>query len=77
MADDIVISFQAELMVTSADGAVKRQHRSIAEKRRIVEETFAPGASVALIARANGVNANQVFGCQHSCKTDPLTIKKI
>ena len=32
-----------------------------AEKRRIVELTFEPGASVALVARANGVNANQVF----------------
>jgi len=39
----------------------KRQRRSIAEKRRIVEETLADGASVARVARANGVNANQVF----------------
>ena len=42
--------------------AAQRQHRSIAEKRRIVEETFIEGASVARIARAHGVNANQVFG---------------
>ena len=28
------------------------------EKRRIVEETFSEGASVALVARAHGVNAN-------------------
>jgi transposase len=42
--------------------AVQRQRRSIAEKRRIVEETLAEGASVARIARAHGVNANQVFG---------------
>jgi len=42
--------------------AVQRQRRSIAEKRRIVEETLAKGASVARIARAHGVNANQVFG---------------
>lgn len=39
----------------------KKQRRSIAEKRRIVEETFAEGASVARVARAHGVNANQVF----------------
>ena len=39
-----------------------RQRRSIAEKRRIVEETLAPGASVARVARAHGVNANQLFG---------------
>lgn len=42
--------------------SAQRQHRSIAEKRRIVEETLIEGASVARIARAHGVNANQVFG---------------
>jgi len=41
---------------------VQRQRRSIAEKRRMVEETLAEGASVARIARAHGVNANQLFG---------------
>ena len=41
---------------------VKRQLRSVEEKRRIVEETLAEGASVARVARAHGVNANQVFG---------------
>lgn len=34
-------------------GATQRQHRSIAEKRRIVEETLVEGASVARIARAD------------------------
>ena len=33
-------------------GRKKRQMRSAAEKLRIVEETLAPGASVALVARA-------------------------
>jgi transposase len=42
--------------------APQRQRRSIAEKRRIVEETLAEGASVARVARAHGINANQVFG---------------
>jgi transposase len=42
--------------------APQRQRRSIAEKRRIVEETLAAGASVARVARAHGINANQVFG---------------
>jgi transposase len=35
--------------------------RSAAEKRQIVEETMQPEASVARVARAHGVNANQVF----------------
>jgi transposase len=39
----------------------KRQYRGLAVKRRIVEETLAEGASVALVARAHGVNANLVF----------------
>ncbi|GAC1663153.1 MAG: transposase [Candidatus Dormibacteraceae bacterium] len=42
-------------------GAAPRQRRSIAEKRRIVEETLVKGASVARVARAQGINANQVF----------------
>jgi transposase len=43
-------------------GTPQRQRRSIAEKRRIVEETLVDGASVARVARAHGINANQVFG---------------
>ncbi len=39
----------------------KRLRRSSELKRQIVQETLAPGASVARIARAHGVNANQVF----------------
>jgi len=38
----------------------KRQRRSIAEKRRIVELVMQPGASVARVAREHGVNANMV-----------------
>ena len=48
---------KSELLV-----AAQRQRRSIAEKRRIVEETLVEGASVARVARAHGINANQVFG---------------
>ena len=51
-------------MVDSVEsGGVRRERkwRSVAEKRRIAELTFEPGASVALVARAHGVSANQVF----------------
>jgi transposase len=34
----------------------------VEEKRRIVEEALQPDASVARVARAHGVNANQLFG---------------
>jgi len=38
----------------------KRQRRSIAEKRRIVELAMQPGASIARVAREHGVKANMV-----------------
>ena len=43
------------------EGGAKRRRRSRQERRAIVEETLKPGASVARIARAHGINANQVF----------------
>src|SRR5262252_7289421 len=57
-------SQQATVTPRDREGAVggQRQRRSIAEKRCIVEETLTPGASVARVARAHGINANQVFG---------------
>jgi transposase len=41
--------------------AGKRRKRSALERLQIVEETLAPGASVARVARSHGINANQVF----------------
>jgi transposase len=38
-----------------------RRHRSIQEKRAMVTESQAPGASVAEVARRHGVNANLLF----------------
>lgn len=39
----------------------QRVRRTRAERRAIVEATFAPNTSVAVVARQHGVNANQVF----------------
>ena len=39
----------------------QRRYRSKQERRAVVEETLQAGASVAVIARRHGVNANQVF----------------
>jgi transposase len=44
----------------------------MAEKRRIVEQTFEPGVSVAQVALANGVNANQVFAWRRAFKRGEL-----
>lgn len=42
-------------------GAHRRRRWRLSEKRRLVELTLTPGASVAEISRSAGVNANQVF----------------
>jgi transposase len=47
-------------LVTLKNGRT-RLFRSKLVRRQIVEETMKPGASVALVARAHGVNANQIF----------------
>lgn len=59
MADDLLVSDAIE--VEAGGGRTKRVHRTAEEKRRIVEATLVPGASIARVARENGVNANQVF----------------
>jgi transposase len=39
----------------------KKRRRSVEERRKIVEETMQPSASVSRVARRHDVNANQVF----------------
>ena len=56
----------------AGSGRRVRRWRSVAEKRRIAEMTFEPGASVALVARAHGVNANQVFKWRRELKKGEL-----
>lgn len=45
----------------SSPGRRVRRWRSVPEKRHIVQLSMEPGASVAEVARAYGLNANQVF----------------
>ena len=42
-------------------GRRTRRWRSVSEKLQVVQQTFEPGAKVAEVARAYGLNANQVF----------------
>ena len=37
------------------------RHHRLEFKRAVVEDTLRPGASVALVAREHGINANQIF----------------
>src|ERR1017187_2972938 len=48
-------------MVSVRVDAGKKRRRSVEERRKIVEETLQPGASVSRVARRHDVNANQVF----------------
>ncbi len=50
-----------------------RVRRTVAEKRRIVELTLEPGASVARVAQVEGVNANQVFEWRRSYHAGKLS----
>ena len=40
---------------------MRRRRYDTAFKRALVEQTLAPGSSVARIAREHGINANQLF----------------
>lgn len=73
-------------MDTSEQVVVKRELQrrrwAVGEKCRIVEQTLKPGASVARVALAHGVNANQVFswrrqyrlGLLSSRNTEPVKL---
>jgi transposase len=63
----------AEVLI--AEPTPKRQYRSKRERRQIVEETLQPGASVAVIARQHGVNANQVFHWRKLYREGRLDLK--
>jgi transposase len=63
-------TFSVEASAPSA----RRQRRTREEKRRIVEATFVPGASIARVAREHGVNANQVFQWRHEYRKGTLSV---
>ncbi len=66
--DDRVHLLQADTkamsLINDGDGAPARRKRrswSVEEKRRIVDESLAAGASIAEVARRHDLNANQLF----------------
>ena len=48
-------------MAVQGEKGERRRTRSLDERKRIVEEALAPGASVAAVARRHGLNANLIF----------------
>ena len=60
----------------------RRRRYDAAFKRAIVDQTLAPGASVARIAREHGINANQLFKwrrqfllAQRDTPSSPLSVQ--
>jgi transposase len=68
------VAEQSGRVVTLKDGRTKR-FRSKEERRRIVEESLKPGASVSLVARAHDVNTNQVFKWRKQYRDGQLDAK--
>ena len=64
------------IAVGAGVGSGKRLRRTAEEKRRIVEATLVPGASIARVAREHGVNANQVFQWRHEYRKGALWAAK-
>ena len=62
------------MSVVEEAGTVRpvRPWQTVSEKRRIAELTLEPGASMALVARAHGVNANQAFKWRRALKRGEL-----
>jgi transposase len=60
------MNLDSSISATSPEPLVKQKRPSpriwsIQDKRRVVEQALAPGASVAEVARRNGLNTNMVF----------------
>lgn len=60
-----------------AAAVARRRHRTVEEKRRIVQESLKPGASVAVVARRFDVNANQIFTWRRQLRGGRLTGKRV
>lgn len=61
---------EPEQQATSGEERRRRRVWSAEEKRRIVAETFAPGASVSIVARHHDVNANLLFTWRRQIRAD-------
>jgi transposase len=67
------MGLQTSIVVALKNGKTRR-FRSKQERRQIVEETLKPGASVALVARAHDVNANQLFKWRRQYRAGQLEV---
>jgi transposase len=60
----------------TATGDARRRRRvwSVDDKRRIVAETLAPGASVSVVARRHDLNANMLFTWRRAVEAGALPV---
>ena len=60
----------------TATGEARRRRRvwSVDDKRRIVAETLAPGASVSVVARRHDLNANMLFTWRRAVEAGALPV---
>ena len=65
---DTISKHQGSSIAPVRSGSGVRRYYRREQKRRIVEETFAPGASVSVVARKHDVNANIVFAWRRQHK---------
>jgi transposase len=71
--DDLVSDTVA---VESITPSRRRLRRTPEEKRRIVEATFVPGASIPRVAREHGVNADQAFQWRYEYRKGTLGVRE-
>lgn len=69
-------STQSAVAKVMAARRPKRRLRSAEEKKRIVEETMAKGASVARVAEAHGVHISQIYDWRKEYRTRKQRAKR-
>jgi len=69
-------SAQSSVTKVMAAKRTKRRLRSAEEKKRIVEETMAKGASVARVAQAHGVHISQIYDWRKEFRTRKQRAKR-
>src|SRR3712207_9504292 len=70
MTDPMTSTSDRVEIITSVQ---RRRRWTAAEKMQLVEQTFAPGMTVSLVARQNGVNPNQLFTWRRLAAQGALT----
>ncbi|MGH7169219.1 MAG: IS66-like element accessory protein TnpA [Gemmataceae bacterium] len=77
MALSLMTDGEAGALTTNLDGRREKRHWSREEKRRIVAESFAPGASVSVVARRHDLSANMLFAWRRGAKRTDTKVEAL